>query len=277
MEHSRLTTATLPTTTHQATGWDRAAVLALGAAGCALSYDALQQMAVAIHVRGLLTYLFPLVIDGFIAYGVRALLVLHEAPFRARLYVWTLFGTATTASIWANSLHAIRLNQQTGNDSGLRLGDATVGILSTIAPLALAGAVHLHILITRRARRAEPAESGAGLPAYTTRPEASAPTAPEAVPPSTVPQASTGDQGGDPPAHEPTSRTPSRRVGRPASAEVDQLIAIGRQVDGKRTRETVAAAIRADGHTVSDKRLTQVMAALKVEPLFDPAQYEITD
>ncbi|WP_405889784.1 DUF2637 domain-containing protein [Streptomyces sp. NBC_00133] len=128
--------------------WDRLAIVALGAAGCALSYDALQQMAVAIHVRGLLTYLFPLVIDGFIAYGVRALLVLSTAPLRARAYVWLLFGTATTASIWANALHAVRLNQQTSHD-GLRLGDTVVAVLSTLAPLALAGAVHLYILITR--------------------------------------------------------------------------------------------------------------------------------
>ncbi|OEV03749.1 hypothetical protein AN219_37885 [Streptomyces nanshensis] len=128
--------------------WDRLAIVLLGAAGCALSYDALQQMAVAIHIRGLLTYLFPLVIDGFIAYGVRALLVLSSAPLRARLYVWTLFGTATAASIWANALHAVRLNQQT-NPGGLRLGDTVVAVLSTLAPLALAGAVHLYILITR--------------------------------------------------------------------------------------------------------------------------------
>ncbi|MFF4780731.1 DUF2637 domain-containing protein [Streptomyces griseorubiginosus] len=128
--------------------WDRLAIVVLGLAGCALSYDALQQMAVAIHIRGLLTYLFPLVIDGFIAYGVRALLVLSEAPLRARLYVWVLFGTATAASIWANSLHAVRLNQQTVH-TGLRLGDTVVAVLSTLAPLALAGAVHLYILITR--------------------------------------------------------------------------------------------------------------------------------
>ncbi|WP_217559167.1 DUF2637 domain-containing protein [Streptomyces sp. GbtcB6] len=131
------------------TGWDRSVIIALGGAGCALSYDALQQMAVAIHVRGLLTYLFPLVIDGFIAYGVRALLVLREAPLRARLYVWTLFGTATAASIWANALHAVRLNEESSSVTGLRLGDTVVAVLSTIAPLALAGAVHLYILIAR--------------------------------------------------------------------------------------------------------------------------------
>ena len=131
------------------TGWDRAVVIALGGAGCALSYDALQQMAVAIHVRGFLTYLFPVVIDGFIAYGIRALLVLRNAVLRARLYVWTLFGTATAASIWANALHAVRLNQEAAPTAGLRLGNTVVAVLSTIAPLALAGAVHLYILIAR--------------------------------------------------------------------------------------------------------------------------------
>ncbi|MFE2498591.1 DUF2637 domain-containing protein [Streptomyces scopuliridis] len=143
-----MSTASAPNTAH-ITGWDRAVVIALGGAGCALSYDALQQMAVAIHVRGLLTYLFPLVIDGFIAYGIRALLVLRDAPLRARLYVWTLFGTATAASIWANALHAVRLNEEAVAVGGLRLGDTVVAVLSTIAPLALAGAVHLYILIAR--------------------------------------------------------------------------------------------------------------------------------
>ncbi|MCX4751223.1 DUF2637 domain-containing protein [Kitasatospora sp. NBC_01287] len=141
-------TATAPTSAH-ITGWDRAVVIALGAAGCALSYDALQQMAVAIHVRGLLTFVFPLVIDGFIAYGVRALLVMRDAPLPARAYCWTLFGAATTASLWANALHAVRLNQQDATTGGLRLGDTVVAVLSTIAPLALAGAVHLYILIAR--------------------------------------------------------------------------------------------------------------------------------
>lgn len=142
------TTATAPTSAH-VTSWDRTVVIALGTAGCALSYDALQQMAVAVHIRGLLTYLFPLVIDGFIAYGVRALLVLRDAPLRARAYVWLLFGAATGASLWANALHAIRLNQLHAGDGGLRLGDTVVAVLSTIAPLALAGAVHLYILIAR--------------------------------------------------------------------------------------------------------------------------------
>lgn len=131
------------------TFWDRLAVVLLGAIGFVLSYDALQQMATAIHVRGPLTYVFPLIIDGFIAYGVRALLVLRDARWSARAYAWTLFAGATAASVWANALHAVRLNELPEPGSQLRLGDSVVGLLSTLAPLALGGSVHLYILIAR--------------------------------------------------------------------------------------------------------------------------------
>ncbi|WP_436787915.1 DUF2637 domain-containing protein [Yinghuangia sp. YIM S10712] len=137
--------------------WDRVAVGGLAAAGFLLSYDALRQMAAAAHVRPALTWLFPLIVDGFIAYGVRALLLMRRARPAARAYVWLLFALATGASIWANVLHAVVLNQEelafisgpgTHNDgAGLRLGDTVVGVLSAVAPLALAGAVHLHTLI----------------------------------------------------------------------------------------------------------------------------------
>ncbi|WP_435127140.1 DUF2637 domain-containing protein [Actinacidiphila sp. bgisy144] len=136
-------------TTALVTGWDRLAVIVLGGAGCALSASALMQMAIAIHIRPTLCWLFPLVVDGFIAYGIRALLVLRTAPLRARLYVWTLVGTATGVSVWANALHAVRLNDQAPSAGGLQLGDTVVAYLSTVAPLALAGAVHLYILVAR--------------------------------------------------------------------------------------------------------------------------------
>ncbi|KQX09300.1 hypothetical protein ASC82_25515 [Streptomyces sp. Root431] len=222
-----MTTPAIPAhhrTAHQATGWDRAAILTLGAAACALSYDALQQMAVAIHIRGFLTYLFPLVIDGFIAYGVRALLVLRTAPFRARLYVWTLFGTATTASIWANALHALRLNQQ-GTSDGLYLGDATVGVLSTIAPLALAGAVHLHILITRETTIEAPEQSAGDTEAKR--------------------------RGGRPPD---ASLEDLVEIGRAAAAEQGEL-----------SRAVVRTAVQAQGLGMAGKRLTEVMNILRAE------------
>jgi hypothetical protein len=143
-----MTTTNAPTPA-LVTGWDRLAVIVLGTAGCALSASALMQMATAIHIRPRLAYLFPLAIDGFIAYGIRALLVLRTAPLRARLYVWMLVGSATGVSVWANALHAVRLNQTASATGGLELGDTVVAALSTVAPLALAGAVHLYILIAR--------------------------------------------------------------------------------------------------------------------------------
>ncbi|MFE7269368.1 DUF2637 domain-containing protein [Streptomyces sp. NPDC057623] len=124
----------------------------------ALSYDALRQMAVAIHIRGLLTFAFPLVIDGFIAIGVGALVMLRAASAWSRAYVWTLVGAATVTSIWANALHAVRLNQQTRQGDGLRLDDFTVGALSAIAPLALAGAVHLYLVVHRHPAAYGPAD-----------------------------------------------------------------------------------------------------------------------
>ncbi|MEV7124017.1 DUF2637 domain-containing protein [Kitasatospora griseola] len=130
--------------------WDITAIGLLGGTGFALSYDALQQMAQAVHIRGQLTYAFPVVVDGFIAYGVRALVLLQEAPLVARAYTWSLFAGATGTSVWANALHAVRLNQVPGQAAdNLKLGDVPVAFLSTIAPLALAGAVHLGILINR--------------------------------------------------------------------------------------------------------------------------------
>ncbi|MCX4828312.1 DUF2637 domain-containing protein [Streptomyces sp. NBC_01016] len=140
----------------------RVGIALLAAFAFALSYDALRQMAVAIHIRGLLTYAFPLVIDGFIAIGVGALLMLRTAPLRSRVYVWALVGAATTTSIWANALHAVRLNEQSRHGEGLRLDDVTVGVLSAIAPLALAGAVHLYIVIRRQPAARQAADTTPG-------------------------------------------------------------------------------------------------------------------
>ncbi|WP_405931529.1 DUF2637 domain-containing protein [Streptomyces sp. NBC_00827] len=321
------------------TGWDRAAIVALGGAGCALSYDALQQMATAIHVRGPLTFLFPLVIDGFIAYGVRALLVLRTASFAARLYVWMLFGTATAASIWANALHAVRLNQQRPEGDGLRLGDVTVGALSTIAPLALAGAVHLYILIARRVteaghhghphtlgvrtdrintdrpetphaadgHRPVPVTSGhsaalsgpeGGRSAVTSGPDV--PRAADREEPSGHPESAPEPEpahGGDAvdlvghPVSRPVSVARLRLAassvtesetgpdtsdnGRPDTAPpADTLLSIAREAvadAGKVTREVVADAIRGQGKTLANDRLTALMRQLRAETGQDSA------
>ncbi|MFM9371877.1 DUF2637 domain-containing protein [Streptomyces sp. Da 82-17] len=275
------------TTTASITNWDRAAIVALGAAGCALSYDALQQMATAIHIRGILTFVFPLVIDGFIAYGVRGLLVLRTAPLGSRCYVWFLFGTATVASIWANALHAVRLNQQQAEGAGLRLGDFTVGILSTLAPLALAGAVHLYILIARRVTEEAGAETpetlhldrpGSDEPSNTAEFSTSEamlgqPHATELEPahraadrsgqPDARPHQMTRPQSARSPLTEPEAR--DRKAGQVTD---EDLLAIARPAvtqAGRLTRKVVADAIRSHNHGLGNARLTELMRLLREE------------
>ncbi|GAA4952428.1 hypothetical protein GCM10023205_12010 [Yinghuangia aomiensis] len=160
---------------------DRAAVAGLGLAGFVLSLDALRQMAAAAHIRPGLTWLFPLILDGFTAYSIRALIVLRNAPLAARAYVWLLLATATGVSIWANVLHAVLLNQapftpapDTHSDTrpDLELGSDTVGVLAACAPLALAAAAHLHTLITRHTKATTttaPAPDASTRPPQTTR------------------------------------------------------------------------------------------------------------
>ena len=134
------------------TAWDRTAIILLGAAGFAFSFDALRQVAIAIHASETMSYLFPVFIDGFIAYSVRAILLLRHQSFSARAYVWFLFLTATAASLGVNALHAITMNRGPQSErSALHLADGVVGVLSTLAPLALAGSVHLYILMARTA------------------------------------------------------------------------------------------------------------------------------
>ncbi|WP_327324587.1 DUF2637 domain-containing protein [Streptomyces sp. NBC_01210] len=77
-------------------------------------------------------------------------------------------------------------------------------------------------------------------------------------------------EGDDNVEHEPdgpeadTGQTLSARsVGRPVSGDLDEMLPIAERMEEKRTRETVARAIREAGHTISSQRLTLLMAALK--------------
>ncbi|MFJ9340233.1 DUF2637 domain-containing protein [Streptomyces sp. NPDC101733] len=231
----------------------RLGITLLGVTAFALSYAALRQMAVATHIPGPLTYAFPLVIDGFIAIGIGALLLLRTAPMRARLYVWALVGLATGTSIWANALHAVRLNQQIRHD-GLRLDDVTVGALSAIAPLALAGAVHFYFVTRHHQAQHEPAVPLAGqgeerTPVLTDGSDgvAECPSATEADLP------------------EPIAKPKGRR---PAASE-EQLVSIGRAVprgpDGLIPRKRFEAAVRKEGYPVGKDRLVMAMEKLHAE------------
>ncbi|MGC5000043.1 DUF2637 domain-containing protein [Streptomyces sp. DT195] len=282
---------------------DRVVIIALGVAGAVLSFNALRQVAVAIHTAPGLSFLFPIVIDGFIAYGVRALLVLRDAPLGPRLYVWTLFGAATIASLWANSLHSVRLNQPGAHI--LILGDATVAILSAIAPLALGGATHLHILVTRHASRGEQAEphvpadtAAAGTPAVIPADASAIPAArldathgdaqPQLPATSAVPTAEPAETGEPAAAANPDTdgrrstelgegtghrdaddsgqehETP--RVGRRAEASIDRLAEIIAQAhpgSGQLTRAMARSAIAAQGLSAGNDRIAEALGQLR--------------
>ncbi|MDX3760013.1 DUF2637 domain-containing protein [Streptomyces sp. AK02-04a] len=207
----------------------------------ALSYDALRQMAVAIHIRGLLTYVFPLVIDGFIAIGVGALVMLRAAPKASRGYVWILVGAATITSIWANALHAVRLNQQSRHGDGLRLDDFTVGALSAIAPLALGGAVHLYLVVHRH-----PAAPG---PADVARDAAD-------VAPDTAEVAGDPQSSADPHDHEPSEISPERLA-------LARTAPLGRK--GRASRRHIEATFRSRDLTIGRTEADRLKDILQAE------------
>ncbi|MFH9687204.1 DUF2637 domain-containing protein [Streptomyces sp. NPDC017413] len=239
----------------------RTGVALLAVAAFALSYDALRQMAAASHIHPALTYAFPLVIDGFIAIGIGALLVLRTAPLSARLYVSALVGTATATSIWANVLHAIRLNQQTRHN-GLSLDDLTVGAISAIAPLALAGAVHFYLLVARR-----PATPDRHNPEARHDPANEHRTSPLAPPAAT----DTNDGVPGPPAKRETET--SQQPGKPGikrpSVSREQAVAIGRTAPlgraGRASRRSIEKAVRGEGFGISRSRLDEVKDLLQAE------------
>ncbi|WP_405856034.1 DUF2637 domain-containing protein [Streptomyces sp. NBC_00090] len=238
----------------------RAGVALLAAAAFALSYDALRQMAAASHIHPALTYAFPLVIDGFIAIGIGALLVLHAASLWSRLYVWGLVGAATITSIWANVLHAVRLNQQ--NPHGrLALDDITVGAISAIAPLALAGAVHLYLLVQRRPTHTEPTDEGRHDVAATA-PEGGAAVTSEPTADKYAAQLP-AEQVAQPPMPPATDR------GQKPSATFEQAVEIGRTAPlgrgGRVSRRNVEKAIRDKRLGVGRERLDQVKDFLQAE------------
>ena len=254
----------------------RMGVATVGTIGFALSYDALRQMAVAIHIRGVLTYAFPLVIDGFIAIGVAALLILRSAPWRSRLYVWALVGIATITSIWANALHAVRLNQES-NAAGLHLDDVTVGALSAIAPLALAGAVHLDLVIRRHPtgrHSTEPVSAQRHTHIESSpRPEPDSDTSDSSTDaaqalPGVVAQ-DMADVAG-PPADVAGARQPHEQIkGRQPSVSTETLLALGRTAplgrQGRISRRHVESAIRAQGHPIGKDRHTEITRRLQTE------------
>ncbi|MFD1663234.1 DUF2637 domain-containing protein [Streptomyces caeni] len=252
--------STTPESAPPKTGAIRFGIALLGTIGFVLSYDALRQMAVAAHIRPIFAIGFPLVIDGFIAIGIGTLLLVRTASTAARIYVWILVSLATALSIWANALHAVRLNEQ-ALGGGLKLDDWTVAVLSALPPLALAGAVHFYQIIQRdlalsaEQEGAKPVSSGAAsdvhLPTRLKVADGSADVAEEA--------ADVADSAA-------TSRADDEADTDPIDPE---LLALARHAPrgrgGKASRRHIEDAVRSTGRTIGKDEAERVKDALQAE------------
>ncbi|WP_200305647.1 DUF2637 domain-containing protein [Streptomyces adelaidensis] len=118
-------------------------------------FDPLQSLAAAMRVPGYLTYAFPLAIDGFIALAVYVLVRLRAAPLRVRAYAWTLTGIAIGIRASAVAVLGVLVGQQRP-EVDWHVGDVIAVTMCGLAPLVLAGTVHLYVLVTRHAPKVIP-------------------------------------------------------------------------------------------------------------------------
>lgn len=126
-----------------------ALVVALGAG--ALSWSALTTFAAGARIDEHLRWVYPVVVDGVMAVGTVAAVVLRSARRRTRAYVWTLLVAAIGVSLAGNAAHA----------SGAVLPDYVAALASAVPAAALAASLHLMVVIVRAsappAARARPA------------------------------------------------------------------------------------------------------------------------
>jgi hypothetical protein len=170
----------------------------------------------------------------------------------------------------------------------LVLGNHTVAVLSTIAPMALGGATHLHILVTRHGQSHQPSrsanEAAAGTPSpnpaaadWNPAAESAASRAEARQVPTDSPAAGTHDREAAYPASvSRNSRTgPSRprertrtgtgRPGRRADASIEQLTAVIARAhpdSGQVSRAAARDAIQAAGLSAGNDRIAQALTHL---------------
>lgn len=80
---------------------------AVTAAGFALSYDAIRAVGIASRIRAELGWLLPVSVDGAMAVGTIAAVVLRRMSGRTAWYPWAVVLIGAAISIACNGLHAI--------------------------------------------------------------------------------------------------------------------------------------------------------------------------
>lgn len=248
------TTHRQPVTKHTA---ERYALIAAGAVivaltigGFWLSYAHLAEVAGQHGLGGSPTrqWAWPATVDAFIIAGE---LLMLRAGLRRFTDGWAIALTAT-GSVGSIALNVAGVN---GTVSNPPLLDYVVAAVPPAAALLAFGVLmrQIHQLVDRTVDQADT------VPVHASEPPANPSTQP--VHPAEQPRA-TSDQWPEPPPR-PVGKP---RGGRPVSATVEELVEIGRIAaaeNGRLNRGTVQTAIRAKGHTVSGKRLTEVMHTLR--------------
>lgn len=114
-------------------------LVAVGAA--VLSFDALTALAAASGVPSQLSWVWAVVVDGFILVSTLAAFALRDRSGRAKYYAWTTLGVFVIISILGNAWHAVIVKQF------FELPIWVAVIVTAIPPLALFLAIHLLIIM----------------------------------------------------------------------------------------------------------------------------------
>lgn len=148
-----------------------AALTALvAAAAFAISFASLTFVGRTAGVSEPLSPLYALAVDGLLAVGVLAAVVLRAARLKSRMFVWVLIGAAVAVSVAANVAHA-----QSAGGNGLAMAAGAV------PPLTLAVTLELLVQIIRHHR--QPMSPKAPAPKLELAPDAPTAAAPAPVVP----------------------------------------------------------------------------------------------
>lgn len=135
-------------------------VVGLAVGGFVLSFSALNDLAVASGVDRRLSFLWPLIVDGFIVVATAAAFALKRQGRAVTWYPWTALILFSTISVVGNSIHAMQAPR-------LAVPVPIAAMVSSIPAIALLVATHLLVVILDRnspRRQSQPDAQAAPAP-----------------------------------------------------------------------------------------------------------------
>ncbi|MFF6885478.1 DUF2637 domain-containing protein [Streptomyces sp. NPDC012421] len=229
-----------------------AVIIALTATSFWLSYAHLAEVA-GDHGLGnspARMWAWPATLDAFIAAGE---LLMLRASLRHKLDWWAIALTAT------GSLGSITLNAAgvtgTRDPGDVPVLDYVVAAVPPTAALLAFGVlmrqIHQHLAQPNREADADNHPRGTNH-AVIEHPRERERPRPHPIPVQAAAEAAPDDE----------SPLRPRKVGRPTTGNLDELVRIVEQAEGEPTRKSARGTLRAAGHTISSERLTEVMNRL---------------